>query len=242
MSHFEDGAGSSMSIGLRGVVKRRNDRLVSEVASQLTRLARSNGRPAMVAVNGKTAVGKSTFTRRLRDRVMGDEASGRVSCAYLATDAWLREGRLEREARGLTGLDASAYDLDGLEAATRRLRNREAAVTPVYNHRAGVHDGFQEVDAADLVIIEGLMSTHPRLMPLLDAVYWIDCTESNHKRFRIKRNTHERGYTREAAEENYRKLLSRWDSWLAEMKPSQLVTLRVNRIRMMRLDDRGEVA
>jgi uridine kinase len=209
---------------------------VSEIVGQLIGLARSDGRPVLVAINGKTAVGKSTLTRRLHDRVMSDETGARVSCTYLSTDAWLCEGRREREARGLTGLDAGAYDLDGLEAAVERLRSRESAVTPVYNHRQGVHDGSRKVDAAGLIIIEGLMSTHPRLVPLLDVVYWIDCSESNHKRFRVRRNTLERGYSRAAAEANYKQLLSRWDSWVAEMKPSQLITLRVNRVRMMRLE------
>jgi phosphoribulokinase len=230
-----------MSISLRGFVERKNDRLVSEIAGQLIRLARSGGGPVLVAINGKTAVGKSTLTRRLHDRVVSDEASARVSCAYLSTDAWLCEGRLEREARGLTGLDDSAYDLDSLEAAVERLRGRESAVTPVYDHRQGVHEGSRKVDAADLIIIEGLMSTHSRFMPLLDVVYWIDCSESNHKRFRVRRNTLERGYSREAAVANYTKLHSRWGAWVAEMKPSQSVTLRVNRVHMMRLESRGEV-
>jgi uridine kinase len=233
---------NNMSIILRKFVERRNDRLISEITSRLTRLVHSGDKPVLIAINGKTAVGKTTLSRRLRERVISDDGGGSVSCAYLGTDSWLREGRSEREARGLTGLDVSAYDLDDLETVVRKLLNRESVVTPVYDHSEGVPAGSRSVEAADLIIIDGLMSTHPRLIEFLEEVYWIDCSEQNHKRFRIERNVRERGYSHEAAEANYEKHSRRWESWLDEMKPSQVITLRINRMRLMTLDRKGRAS
>ena len=163
-------ADNDMSISLGNFVEYENDRLVSEIAGQLARLARARSKPIVIAVNGKTAIGKSRFAQRLRDRVLSSQSGGPVACTQIATDSWLRIGRADREARGLTGLDVSVYDLDDLEDTIKKLLNREAAVIPVYDHYAGAQAGSRNLEPADLIIIEGLMSTHPRLRKFLDEV------------------------------------------------------------------------
>jgi uridine kinase len=236
-SHIEKPwADNDISISLGNFVELENDRVVSEIADRITKLSRPGNKPTLIAINGKAATGKSLLARRLCDRAMSGQSGRSLSCAYLSTDSWLRQGRAEREAQGLTGLEAAAYDLDALEAAIRKLLNRESVMTPIYDHSHGVHDGSRNVDASDLIIVEGLMSTHPRLRQFFDRVYWIDCSEQNHKRFRIERDVLERGYTRAGAEANYERHFRHWESWAAEMKPSQATTLRINRVRLLTVD------
>lgn len=127
---------------------------LTELVDLLLRAAAPVGRPAVVAVDGRSASGKTTLARRLCSEV---QRSALVSTddvawhhSFFGWDDLLATGVLEPARRG----EAVRY-----RPPAWGERGRDGAI--------GVPSGL------DLLVVEGVGCGRRRLAPLLDAVVWV---------------------------------------------------------------------
>jgi type I pantothenate kinase len=163
------------------------DAATLDVVAELV-LARTTP-PAVVAVAGSVAVGKSTVARQLRDALVRLDATRSV--VVLATDAFLLPNA-ELDAAGLTlrkGFPES-YDHAALQHFLRAVRRGEPTRVPVYSHQAyDVVPGRDElVDAPDLVVLEGVNTLQPSSVgELVDVGIYLDAAEHDIERWFVER-------------------------------------------------------
>ena len=168
------------------------DAATLDVVAELV-LARTTS-PAVVAIAGSVAVGKSTVARQLRDALVRLDATsgeGALEAVVLATDAFLRPNA-ELDAAGLTlrkGFPES-YDHAALQRFLRAVRRGEPARVPVYSHQAyDVVPGRSElIDAPDLVVLEGVNTLQPSsVAELVDVGIYLDAAEHDVERWFVER-------------------------------------------------------
>jgi type I pantothenate kinase len=135
--------------------------------------------PYLVGVGGAVSVGKSTLAASLAEIF---RARGRP-VHVLATDAFLYPNAV-LEARGLTmrkGFPES-YDLDAAATALRELKAAEWPVrVPMYSHATYdiLPEGFEVIDHAELVLIDGVVALQDPLGELLDVAIYIEADEAH---------------------------------------------------------------
>jgi type I pantothenate kinase len=142
--------------------------------------------PYVVAVTGSVAVGKSATAELLRETLSGEADGARVE--IVSSDGFLYPNRV-LDARGLAmrkGFPES-YDRDALLAFLAAVKAGERGVgVPVYSHEDyDVLDEFHVLDAADVVIVEGL-----HLLDLSDAIdvgIYVDADEADIEQWFVDR-------------------------------------------------------
>ena len=142
--------------------------------------------PYVVAVTGSVAVGKSATAQVLRESLSEDPDGARVE--VVSSDGFLFPNRV-LDADGLTmrkGFPES-YDRDALLAFLAAVKAGERNLrVPVYSHEEyDVLDEYQTVDAADVVIVEGL-----HLLALSDAIdigIYVDAAEADIEQWFVDR-------------------------------------------------------
>lgn len=107
-------------------------------------------RPVILGIVGDSAAGKTTLAAGIA-AVLGTD---RV--AVVRSDDYLRHGRKERLALGLSALNPAASHIDILEQHIQLLRAGRPLLKPVYDHGSGVLKPAEYVAPRDYVIVEGL--------------------------------------------------------------------------------------
>ncbi len=154
----------------------------------------SNGavRPVMLAIAGDSATGKSTLTRGLV------EALGPNRITAICSDDYHCHDREERKSLTVTPLHPDGNYLGILEQHLQLLSRGEPILKPVYDHRDGTLSRPQLVEPRPYVIVEGLHPLHTKLMrACFDVTAFIDPPEPLRRKWKIKRDTTQRGYTEE---------------------------------------------
>jgi phosphoribulokinase len=152
----------------------------------------SNGaaRPVMLAIAGDSATGKSTLTRGLV------EALGPDRITAICSDDYHRYDRAERRSHAITPLHPDGNHLGILEQHLQLLSRGEPILKPVYDHRDGTLVRPELVEPRPYVIVEGLHPLHTKLMrACFDVTVFMDPPEPLRRRWKIARDTAQRGYT-----------------------------------------------
>ena len=142
--------------------------------------------PYVVAVTGSVAVGKSATAQLLQETLSAEPGGARVE--IVSSDGFLLPNRV-LDARGLTMRKGfpDSYDRDALLAFLAAAKAGEPDLrVPVYSHEDyDVLDEFQVLDAADVVIVEGL-----HLLDLSDSIdigIYVDAEEADIERWFVDR-------------------------------------------------------
>jgi len=147
-------------------------------------------RPVMLAIAGDSAAGKSTITRGLV------EALGPSRITAICSDDYHRYDREERKSLSVTPLHPDGNYLGILEQHLQLLSRGEPILKPVYDHRDGTLTRPQMVEPRPYVIVEGLHPLHTKLMrACFDVTVFIDPPELLRRKWKIARDTAQRGYT-----------------------------------------------
>ena len=151
------------------------DALINALADRLDTRCTPFEWPLLIAVDGKSGVGKSTFAKRLAERfdavlVPGDD--------FYVGGTDLRDGRPEQ-------LADLCIDRRRLKSVLQELKsNRPARYTPVdwdaLDGGPATHD--RTVYPRPILVLEGVYSNHPDLREVIDVSILLCVPESERKR------------------------------------------------------------
>jgi phosphoribulokinase len=149
-------------------------------------------RPAMLAIGGDSASGKTTLTDGLI------EALGPELCNTVGTDNYHRYNRQERKDKPFTPLHPDCNYVDIMEQHLQVLALGQPILMPVYEHSEGTFGRPQLVEPRDYVIVEGLLPLYSKLArACFDVKVYLDPPEEIRYKWKIDRDTTKRGYTEE---------------------------------------------
>lgn len=149
-------------------------------------------RPIVLGIVGDSASGKTTLSTGVA-KILGESR-----CTVLCMDDYHRYDRRERAAMGISALDPRANYLDILEQHLHLLRDGQPILKPVYEHRTGTMKPVEYVQPRSFVIAEGLLGYATRGMrECYDVKIYLDPEEDLRIRWKIYRDTTQRGYSRQ---------------------------------------------
>ncbi len=159
-----------------------------------------NRKVVMLGVVGDSASGKTTLTRGIVNLL------GRENVTAICSDDYHRFNRKQRKEMGITALDPCCNYIDIMEQHFHLLRQGQPILKPVYNHSTGDFDPPEYIKPARFVIIEGLLGFYSRIMRIcFDVKVFLNPDENLRREWKIKRDTTERGYTRDQVMEALKK-------------------------------------
>ena len=150
-------------------------------------------RPVMLAIAGDSAAGKTTLTRGIAETLGADRATA------LCVDDYHRYDRAERKGVPFTVLHPDCNYIDVMEQHLQLLALGRPILKPVYDHSTGTLVRPVLVEPREFVIVEGLLPLHTKLArACFDITVYLDPPEEIRRKWKIRRDCAERGYTPEA--------------------------------------------
>ena len=151
-------------------------------------------RPLLIGIAGCSGSGKTTLARELATQLDG---------IVFPLDLYYRDlSQFPLDARSMQNFDHP----DSLESElfiehVRELRLGHTIQRPVYDfsHHTRVHNAFEPVEPARVIIVEGILALHyDDLLPLYDFSVYVDAPNQICLKRRIYRDMRERGRTEES--------------------------------------------
>lgn len=174
---------------------------------------RSGDRPVILGIVGDSAAGKSTYAAGVA-QILG---SDRVTVITL--DDYHRHDRQTRKRLGLSPLDPRANYMDVMEQHLRLLREGQPILKPVYDHADGRLKPPQYVVPEDYVIVEGLLGYTTRAMrDCFDVKVYLEPEEDLRVRWKIDRDTSQRGYAEQEVRESLQSRADDSDTFIAPQR------------------------
>jgi phosphoribulokinase len=150
-------------------------------------------RPVMLAIAGDSAAGKTTLTRGIAETLGADRATA------LCVDDYHRYDRAQRRDVPFTVLHPDCNYVEVMEQHLQLLALGRPILKPVYDHANGELVRPVLVEPRDFVIVEGLLPLHTKLArACFDITVYLDPPEEIRRKWKIRRDCAERGYTPEA--------------------------------------------
>jgi len=147
-------------------------------------------RPVMIAIAGDSAAGKTTLTRGIAETLGADRATA------LCVDDYHRYDRAERKDIPFTVLHPDCNYIDVMEQHLKLLALGRPILKPVYDHSTGSLVRPVLVEPREFVIVEGLLPLHTKLArACFDITVYLDPPEEIRRKWKIRRDCAERGYT-----------------------------------------------
>lgn len=166
-------------------------------------------RPVMLAIAGDSAAGKTTITNGLV------KALGTDRCTAVCVDDYHRYDRAERKGLSFTPLHPDCNYVDIMEQHLQLLATGHPVLKPVYDHHTGSLTRPEYVEPREFVIIEGLLPLHTRLAAAcFDVTVYLDPPEAIRRKWKIKRDTAQRGYTPEAVATELERREPESEAWI----------------------------
>jgi phosphoribulokinase len=146
----------------------------------------------MLGIVGDSATGKTTLTGGVA-KILGEDR-----CTVVCTDDYHRYDRALRKEMGVSALDPRASYVDIMEQHLRLLRDGQPVLKPRYEHRDGTLRPVEYLEPRNFVIVEGLLGYTTRGMrDCYDVKIFLDPEDALRIKWKIHRDTTQRGYTRE---------------------------------------------
>ena len=150
-------------------------------------------RPVMLAIAGDSAAGKTTLTRGIAETLGADRAT--ALCPVVAVIVV----HAQRRDIPFTVLHPDCNYIEVMEQHLQLLALGRPILKPVYDHSTGELVRPVLVEPREFVIVEGLLPLHTKLArACFDITVYLDPPEDIRRRWKIRRDCAERGYTPEA--------------------------------------------
>jgi phosphoribulokinase len=147
----------------------------------------------MLAIAGDSAAGKTTLTKGIAETLGADRAIA------LCVDDYHRYDRAQRRDVPFTVLHPDCNYIEVMEQHLQLLALGRPILKPVYDHATGALVRPVLVEPRDFVIVEGLLPLHTKLArACFDITVYLDPPEEIRRKWKIRRDCAERGYTPEA--------------------------------------------
>jgi phosphoribulokinase len=147
-------------------------------------------RPVMLAIAGDSAAGKTTLTRGIAETLGADRATA------LCVDDYHRYDRAQRRDVPWSVLHPDCNYIEVMEQHLQLLALGRPILKPVYDHSTGELVRPVLVEPRDFVIVEGLLPLHTKLARAsFDITVYLDPPEEIRRKWKIRRDCAERGYT-----------------------------------------------
>ena len=148
-------------------------------------------KPLVLGIAGDSGVGKSTFSSGLANVFSGE------SLAEISGDDYHNWERSSPMWRTLTHLNPKANRLFELIKNVRDLIHGEGIKARYYDHISGRFLPREIKKNTDIILVEGLHTLYPRqLLEQLDVRLFIDMDETLREFLSIKRNSEDRGHSK----------------------------------------------
>jgi phosphoribulokinase len=204
------------------------------VEKNIQRVANGGGgsRPIMLAIAGDSGTGKTTITAGLV------EALGHERMTSVGVDDYHRYDREERKSLPFTPLHPKCNYIDIMEQHLHHLALGEPILKPIYNHDTGTLDRPEYIEPREFVIVEGLLPLHTKVLrACFDITVYLDPPEDIRIAWKLRRDTHKRGYT----EDQVRSELEKREPESAEFIRPQRANADIV-VRFSPIEERGETA
>ena len=141
----------------------------------------------MIGVAGGSASGKTTLARELAVAAGNQGAILELDRFYHCLG--------DAPNKHLSNFDEPAsLDFDLLEDVLEQLRRHGTASVPMYDFATHNRIGYEPLDAAPLIVVEGILVLwHSSIRDLLDVKLYVDAPTATRFERRIQRDLHERG-------------------------------------------------
>ena len=144
----------------------------------------------MLAIAGDSAAGKTTLTRGIAETLGADRATA------LCVDDYHRYDRAQRRDVPFTVLHPDCNYIEVMEQHLQLLALGRPILKPVYDHSTGELARPVLVEPREFVIVEGLLPLHTKLArACFDIAIYLDPPEEIRRKWKIRRDCAERGYT-----------------------------------------------
>src|SRR5215472_3142158 len=173
-----------------GVAEARNTTMPDKLMRLWRHDAAEARRPVMIAIAGDSAAGKTTLTRGIAETLGPDRATA------LCVDDYHRYDRAERKDIPFTVLHPDCNYIDVMEQHLQLLALGRPILKPVYDHSTGSLVRPVLVEPREFVIVEGLLPLDTKLArACFDITVYLDPPEEIRRKWKIRRDCAERGYT-----------------------------------------------
>ncbi len=186
-------------------------------------------RPIMVGVAGDSGSGKTTYTRGI-ERLLGDDL-----VATLSLDGYHKETRAQRRKSGRSPLDPRANHLVTAQDHLAALARGETVETPVYDHHTGRFGEPRAFPPAPVIIVEGLHTLYPEILPLLDFKLFVETEPAVKRRWKLERDVGTRGYDPEEVRREMRRREADYERWIDFQKTNADVNVKIHDSEMAAL-------
>ncbi|MDR2525504.1 MAG: hypothetical protein LBC83_04865 [Oscillospiraceae bacterium] len=150
-----------------GMIEKAEQRYRNIIGGVAARVLRAHGRK-LILLAGPSASGKTTTAQKIADALgKAGVETHRVSL----DDFYLPEGEMPLLPDGSRDLEGvNALDLSLLQGCLQSLMQTGRGLLPTFDFAAGKRGESRELqlDAEDMLVVEGLHALHPRLLDMLD--------------------------------------------------------------------------
>ncbi|WP_372651856.1 uridine kinase [Halobacteriovorax sp.] len=186
----------------------------------------------IVGVAGGSGSGKTTFARRLREKL------GESECCVLGQDSYYfdQSKRFDHDGGAVNFDHPDSIDFNLLAKHIAELKKGNSVNVPIYDF--ATHSRSSEGDTLSprrLIFVDGiLIFSQPQVVEELDYKIYMDCPEDLRFERRLYRDVHERGRTKEGVRNQFYKQVKPMHDLFVE--PSKDVACDI--INVENFDDR----
>jgi len=157
-------------------------------------------RPIILGIVGDSATGKTTISQGIAEILGADR------CTVICVDDYHKFNRQQRAQQQISALDPKGNYIDIFEQHLALMRRGEPVLKPVYNHERGELGVPEYIQPKEFVICEGLLGYATRkARDCFDVKIFLDPQEDLRVKWKIHRDTHKRGYSREEVRDSLEK-------------------------------------
>lgn len=177
-------------------------------------MAFQSDRPIILGIVGDSAAGKTTLATGIAN-ILGPE-----KVVIICADDYHSCDRTERAEIGVSAFNPRCNYIDILEHHIRLLRDGKPILKPTYNHDHGTLERPVYVEPREFIIVEGLLGFSTRDMrDAYDVKVYLDPNEELRRKWRIRRDCTERGYSEAEVRKSLEK---RADDSVEFIKPQRI--------------------
>ncbi|PIK14943.1 uridine kinase [Halobacteriovorax sp. JY17] len=157
----------------------------------------------IVGVAGGSGSGKTTFARRLREKL------GESECCVLGQDSYYfdQSNKFDHDGGSVNFDHPESLDFDLLAKHLSELKKGHSIDVPVYDFATHSRSSEPErMEPRKYIFVDGiLIFSQPQVVKELDYKIFIDCPEDLRFERRLHRDIHERGRTKEGVRNQFYK-------------------------------------